>query len=273
MERPVDDGRPIWLIGCGNMAGAMLEGWLGSGLPAGRFRAVRPSGKPVAGGVEVRRELPSEPFGKSVVQLGFKPYMLAENAPHMRPLIGPETIVVSILAGVELATLQAALPGSAGIVRAMPNLPVALGMGAVGLTADDPRNPAGQLVGDLVGRLGLAEWLGSEDAFNALTALAGSGPAFIFRFIDALARSGVEIGLDEDQARRLALATVHGAAGMAANSDLDPGALADKVASPAGSTRRGLDVLDADAALDRLVVATLAAAKRRNDEMAAEAKG
>lgn len=268
----MDDQRPIWLIGCGNMAGAMLEGWLASGLAADRFRAVRPSGRPVAGGVAVQTDLPSEPFGRSVVQLGFKPHMLADNAPDLGRLVGPETILVSILAGVELETLEAALPGSAGIVRAMPNLPVALRKGVVGLIADDRRGDAARLVGDLMGRLGLAEWLEDEDAFNALTALAGSGPAFLFRFVDALARAGAEIGLDAEQAQRLALATVHGAAEMAANSDLEPGALADKVASPGGSTRKGLDVLDADGALDRLVAATLAAAKRRNEEMAAEAR-
>lgn len=268
-----DDGRPIWLIGCGNMAGAMLEGWLGAGLDTDRFRAVRPSGKPVAGGVSVQRELPSEPFGRAVVQLGFKPHMLADNAPAIAALVTRETIVVSILAGVELATLAARLPGGAAIVRAMPNLPVALGKGAVGLIADDRDSAEAQLVGTLMDKLGLAEWLCDEDAFNALTALAGSGPAFLFRFIDALARGGSEIGLDGDQAKRLALATVEGAAAMAAASDIDPGALADRVASPGGSTRKGLDVLDADAALDRLIAATLAAAKRRNEEMAAEAKG
>ncbi|MFN2259139.1 MAG: pyrroline-5-carboxylate reductase [Parasphingopyxis sp.] len=267
-----DDGRLIWLIGCGNMAGAMLEGWLASGLPAGRFQAVRPSGNPVAGDVEVHRDLPAEPFGKAVVQLGFKPHMLAGIAPDLARLIGPETILVSILAGVELETLAAALPGSAGIVRAMPNLPVALGNGAVGLISEDPDSAEAQLVGDLMARLGLAEWLDGEDGFNALTALAGSGPAFLFRFIDALARAGADIGLEAGQARRLALATVDGAASMAAGSDLDAGALADRVASPGGSTRKGLDVLDADGALDRLVAATLAAAKRRNEEMAAEAK-
>ena len=266
------DERPIWLIGCGNMAGAMLEGLLGSGLPAGRFRAVRPSGKPVAGGVAVKQGLPAEPFGKALVQLGFKPYMLADLAPSLVPLIGPETIVVSILAGVEQETLAKALPEAGAIVRVMPNLPVALGKGAVCLFGDDPDTAEARLVGDLMARLGQTEWLDSEDAFSASTALVGSGPAFLFRFIDALGRAGADIGLEETQAARLALAVVEGAAAMAAASDLDPAELAERVASPGGTTRAGLDVLDNKAALDRLVAETLAAAKRRSEEMAAEAK-
>lgn len=265
--------RPVWLIGCGNMAGAMLTGWLASGIAAERLTVVRPSGKSVAENVMVQRDLPEEPFGDAIVQLGFKPYMLGDIAPAMAPLVGGETIIVSILAGVDLKTLRAAFPDTRAIVRAMPNTPVAMRKGAVGLIADDTGGEASRAVEALMARLGIAEWVTGEELFNVVTALSGSGPAFLFRFIDALAKAGAALGLDPSQALRLAVATVEGGAALAAASGEDPGALADRVASPGGSTRKGLDILDADGALATLLTQTLAAAKRRNEEMAEEARG
>ncbi|WP_298018859.1 pyrroline-5-carboxylate reductase [uncultured Parasphingopyxis sp.] len=264
--------RPIWLIGCGNMAGAMLDGWLASGMATQDFRVVRPSGKAAARDVPVQRELPGTLFGDAIVQIGFKPYHLAEEAPKLAPLIGPDTHIVSILAGVELATLRKAFPDAGSIVRAMPNTPVALNAGVVGLLAEDRNAVGADAVEALMGRLGLAEWLDDEALFNVVTALAGSGPAFLFRYIDAMARAGAALGLDPAQSERMAIATVEGAARLAARSDEDPGTLADRVASPGGSTRKGLDVLDADGALDALARATLEAATRRNEEMAEEAR-
>lgn len=263
---------PVWLIGCGNMAGAMLQGWLASGLDVGGFRVVRPSGKAAAEGVAVQRELPDAAFGEATVQLGFKPYHFAEEAPKIAPLVGSETRIVSILAGVELATLRGAFPEAATIVRAMPNTPVALGAGVVGLLADDANSDGAREIEILMARLGLAEWIDDERLFNVVTALAGSGPAFLFRYIDATARAGEALGLDAAQARRMAIATVEGAAQLAARSDEAPATLADRVASPGGSTRKGLDVLDDERALEMLLIATLEAATRRNEEMADDAR-
>jgi len=265
--------RRVWLIGCGNMAGAMLKGWLAGGIAAERFTVVRPSGKPVADDVPVRRDFPGQPFGDAIVQLGFKPYMLGDIAPAMAPLVGARTTIVSILAGVDLETLRAAFPDARAIIRAMPNTPVAIRKGAVGLIADDFGGEASRTVEALMARLGLAEWVADEALFNVVTALSGSGPAFLFRFIDALAEAGAALGLDPAQALRLAVATVEGGAALAAASDEAPGALADRVASPGGSTRKGLDVLDAEGALEMLLKQTLAAAKRRNEQMAEEARG
>jgi pyrroline-5-carboxylate reductase len=120
--------------------------------------------------------------------------------------------------------------------------------------------------------LGLVEWIADEKQFDLVTALAGSGPGFVYRFIDALAEGAAALGLPADQARRLALATVEGSALLAARSDESPAALADKVASPGGSTRKGLDVLDERRALASLLRETLAASARRNAEMAADAR-
>lgn len=265
--------RPVWLIGCGNMAGAMLAGWLMAGEDPSRFTAIRPSGAPVADNVPVTSSLPDTTFGDAIVQLGFKPHMLGDIAPEMQPLVGPETVIVSILAGVELATLRAAFPDAGQIVRAMPNTPVALGKGAVGLIAEDRNDARATQIAALMGELGIAEWIADETLFDVVTALSGSGPAFLFRFIDALARGGEALGLEAGRAQRLAIATVQGAAELAARSDVDPGMLANRVASPGGSTRKGLDILDGDDALIDLVRDTLEAATRRNREMAAEARG
>lgn len=266
-------GGPIWLIGCGNMAGAMLAGWLRAGVQAGRFTVIRPSGEAPAPGVRTLRRLPQGEPPPAVAMLGVKPQKLDEVAPGLAPLLGRETVLVSILAGVEIASLRQRFVGPAAIVRAMPNLPVRLGKGATGLIAEGADENARAEIGGLTEALGLALWVDSEDELDAVSVLAGSGPAFVYRFIDALAGAGAAIGLAPEQAHSLALATAEGAAMLAAEAGEPPARLADRVASPGGSTRKGLDVLDADRALSRLLEETLAASRRRVAEMAAEARG
>ncbi|CAN5182443.1 pyrroline-5-carboxylate reductase [soil metagenome] len=255
----------IWLIGCGNMAGAMLSRWLATGIDPTRITVIRPSGKAVADGVRVLTVLPDEP-APAILMLGFKPHQLGDLA---GPLAAASTgaAVVSILAGVSSKTLHQRFPAAGAIVRALPNLPVALGKGVVAMFGD--RNP---MVESLMAPLGLVEWIVDEARFDAVTALAGSGPAFAYRFIDALAQAGAAVGLPADQAQRLALATVEGAALLAGKSDSSPAALAERVASKGGSTRKGLDVLDEGNALVRLLTETLAATEARNAEMGAASK-
>ncbi|NNC72000.1 MAG: pyrroline-5-carboxylate reductase [Sphingomonadaceae bacterium] len=265
--------RPVWLIGCGNMAGAMLQGWLAAGRSPANFHVIDPGDPDLPGGVD-RADGPSESgFGNSVVQLGFKPHMLADIAPDLSGAVGAETIVTSILAGVEIATLRAAFPEARAIVRVMPNMPVALGLGAVGVLGEPDREAATQEIAELLAPLGRIEPLSTEAAINAVTVLAGSGPAFLYRFADSLAGAGAAIGLDAEQSLRLALATIQGAAAMAVEADENPAELAERVASPGGTTRAGLDVLDAGDALSKLLEETLAAAIGRAEEMAAETRG
>lgn len=267
-------GGPIWLAGCGNMGGAMLRRWLEAGLDPARVLVIRPSGAPVADGVAVCTAPPPGVDPPALLMLAAKPQMLDAVAAAHAPAVGARTVLLSILAGVETASLAARFPGAGAIVRAMPNTPVAIGRGVVGLHAAAGSGPdIREAIGALMAPLGLVEWFADEARFDAVTALAGSGPAFLFRFVDALARGGAALGLDPAQALRLALATVDGAAGLARGAEEPPSALADRVASKGGSTRTGLDVLDADGALDRLVAETLAAATRRNAEMAAAARG
>lgn len=266
----MNDLQSILIFGCGNMGGAMLEGWLAAGLEPSCFTVVDMQPRELPAGVSQFSELPSDAKFDAVL-LGIKPQGLASAAPSLEPLMGPQTTVLSLLAGVELATLAARFPRAGGLVRVMPNLSAALGKSPIALAAVGLSDEQEDEVLALMRPLGTPEWIG-EDAFDLVTALAGSGPAFVYRFIDALASGGAELGLPMDQSRRLALAMVEGAAALASNSPHNPGELARRVASPGGVTQAGLDALDADQALARLIAATLRAARDRSAEMAAEAR-
>lgn len=254
----------LWLVGCGNMGGAMLRRWLDAGLAPEAVSVIDPHPRDVPAGVLIVTEPPAGT--PEAIVLAVKPQQL-DAAAAMLGGQGGATLV-SILAGVDHATLAARFAGP--VVRAMPNLPVAIGRGVTALYAPAGRDPLAEA---LAAPLGAVEWLADEALFDAVTALSGCGPGFVFRFIDALARAGEALGLPADQAARLALATVAGAAAMAAGADADPVTLADRVASPGGSTRKGLDVLDADGGLADLLRRTLAASAERNAELGRAARG
>lgn len=261
----------LWLIGCGNMGGAMLQRWIDSGaVAAGDVDVVNRHDRELPGNVRQARSLPDGP-PPDAVMLAMKPQQIDEVVAAYGDRIAQAPILISILAGVEEDTLIGRFPGPA-VVRAMPNLPVALGKGVVVLHARAAARDAKDRVAALMAPLGLVEWTDSEELYGAMGTLEGCGPAFLFRFIDALAAAGAALGVEPGQAARLALATVEGAAAMAAESDTTPATLADRVASPGGSTRQGLNVLDHREALVKLMTETLAAAERRGREMAEEAK-
>jgi pyrroline-5-carboxylate reductase len=260
---------PVWLIGCGNMAGAMLERWLASGLEPSQVTVVRPSGRAPAPGIRTLAALP-EDEAPALVLLGVKPQKLDEVAPSLAPALQPETILISILAGVEWASLRARFPNPRNIVRAMPNLPVRVGKGAVGLYSPDVDPGARAAVAGLMTPLGLAEWFQDEPAFDLVTLLSGSGTAFAYRFIDGLAKAAAQLGMPADQAQRFSRAAIEGAAALAVKSDASLSDLAEQVTSPAGTTEAGLDVLDSG--LDDLLARTLEAAGRRSQELAAAAR-
>ena len=267
----VAGGGPIWLLGCGNMGGAMLRGWLAAGLDPARVTVIRPSGAAAADGVTVLSAPPIDGEAPAVLMLAVKPQKLDEALPAILPMVGEGTLILSILAGVETTSLAARLPRRRAIVRIMPNMPAAIGKGVMALYADAPAAARADAA-TLATPLGVVEWIDREDLFDAVTAVSGCGPAFLFRFIDAIAAAGAALGLPADQAGRLAVATVEGAALLAASAGERPTVLADRVASPGGSTRAGLDVLDTDGTLAGLMTRTLAAAARRNAEMAAAAR-
>ncbi len=260
--------RPIVMIGCGNMAGAILSRWLACGLAPSLVTVVDPGQRQAAEGVKLLSAMPENIAADAVVLLGIKPQLLPEVAPALAPLLRSGPVVISMLAGVTVETLRASLGHDAHYVRIMPNTPAALGQGVVALYADARSgDDARALAQRLLSPLGLAEWIADEGEFNLVTALTGCGPAFVFRFVDALAQAATALGMEEAQALRFATATVQGAATLAARSDEAPAVLADRVASKGGMTREGLDVLDADGRLVALLSETLRAARDRGVEL------
>ena len=258
-------------FGCGNMGGAMLTGWLAAGFDPAAFTVVDPMLAEAPAGVRLLREAPAEALPADVFLLGFKPQQFGASAPAIAPLVGEGTLLLSILAGVDLATLRAAFPQAAGIVRVMPNLAAAIGKSPIALYGDAVGRQR-ERTEALMAPLGPAEWLTEESAMDIVTALAGSGPAFVYRFIDALAEGAATLGLPRSQADRLALAMVEGAAALAASASAAPGELARRVASPGGTTEAGLKVLDADQRLAALVTDTLRAARDRSAELTQAAR-
>lgn len=267
--------RPLVMIGCGTMAGAILLRWLDAGLDPALVTVVDPGRTtPPAPGVTLLRALPDALPEEAVAVLGVKPQSLPDIAPTLAPLLGTGRIIVSMLAGVTAQSLRAALGGGADIVRIMPNTPVALGKGVVALYADSGTTPAS--VNDalaLLSPLGLVEPISDERQFNLITALTGCGPAFVFRFIDALSQAAATLGLAEAQAARLAVATVEGSAALASQMDESPAVLADRVASKGGMTREGLDVLDEGGRLVNLLTDMMRAAENRGVELERLAAG
>ena len=257
----------ILIFGCGNMGGAMLTGWLAAGIDPARFTVVDPYLAHAPAGVRLLREVPNDRF--DTVLLGVKPQTFDQAAPALAGAVDGQTTLLSILAGTEIASIRAQLPTIGAVVRVMPNLAAAIGKSPIGLFGKGLDQDAKGRVEALLTPLGTAEWLADESQLDAVTALAGSGPAFVYRFIDALAAGGAELGLDPEQAGRLALAMVEGAAALAARAGETPAELARRVTSPGGTTAAGLAVLDGDAALVRLVEATLRAARDRGAELAA----
>ena len=203
----------ILIVGCGNMAGAMLEGWLAHGVSPSVFTIVDPLRQDAPGGIPVSRDLPASGHFDAIL-LGVKPQVLDEVVEQLAPLAGEGTMVMSMLAGVQLESLQARFPDARGCVRVMPNLAVSLGKAPIGLAAQGLDEDTRGALLDFYLPLGTPEWVG-EDSFDLVTALVGSGPAFVYRFIDALGAAATRLGLPEDEARRLALSMVEGAADLA----------------------------------------------------------
>jgi pyrroline-5-carboxylate reductase len=262
---------PTWFVGCGNMGGAILDGWRVGGMDLAPVTVIRPSGTHIEGARVVTGFAEAGPPPRLVV-LGFKPQKLDEVAPELRKYLSAKTIVVSILAAVEAASLRQRFPGVGAIVRAMPNLPVAVRRGVTGLYSSDADEQTKEELNNLFSALGFAMWMADEGKFAALGSVAGAGPAYVARFIDSLAKAGVKRGLSEETAATIALETVLGTAWMAATTGEGMESVAKRVASPKGTTQAGLDVLDREQVLDALVAVTIEAAARRGAELAEEAR-
>jgi pyrroline-5-carboxylate reductase len=259
---------PAWLVGCGNMAGAMVEGWRAGGADFTGVTVIRPSGTPVEG-VRTLTDYPDEQ--PRFVMLGFKPQKLDEIAPGLDPHIGPDTMIVSMLAGVTAAALRQRFPKAKAVVRIMPNLPVAQVQGMVAIYSEDGDIDQLADMRQLMASLGMIALCKTENEFGVIGAVASAGIAYVARFADALAKSGETLGLRSGMAEQVAIQTLIGTAAYAADTAASMTEIARRVASPKGTTEQGLAVLDAPDGLQPLVDRTIAAAIRRGRELAEEA--
>lgn len=258
----------ILLTGCGNMGGAMLAGWVKHGMPAHLVTVVDPSLPATPDGIRVLASVPSDLPPPSIMVLAVKPQMLTEAAVAYAPLTGPETLLVSVLAAVDISTLRSLFPGARAVVRAVPNLPGAIGSGVTALAGDELDDRTRGLSQKLFAPLGHIEWLDREALCDAATSVSGCGPAFLFRFAEAVVAAGQAQGLPRDQALRLIATTMVGAGHMLGATTADPATMVRRVASPGGVTLAGLRILDGPGGLRELMAATLEAATARSAEMA-----
>ena len=257
--------RGLVLIGCGRIGGAMLTGWLANGIDPAAVTVIDPNARPdwADKGVRLNAAPPESP---AVLVLAVKPQMMGGVLDQLS--VGPDTLVLSVAAGVTLDAYGRAFP-AAPVVRAMPNTPAAIGRGITALIGNDLAGPAQMDLADsLMAVVGEVVRLDGEAQMDAVTALSGSGPAYVFHMIEALTAAGIAQGLTPDLALQLARATVAGAGALAMADDTPPAALREAVTSPNGTTAAGLAVLmDADAGLPPLIARTVAAAAERSREL------
>jgi pyrroline-5-carboxylate reductase len=265
--------RTLALVGCGKMGSALLRGWIAGGA-ATRFLVVEPAGAPAgfapAAGVswhQTPEELPHEPAPDAVV-FAVKPQIFDAALPGYRRWAGPRTLFVSIVAGKTIAGMTRHL-GPAALVRTMPNTPAAIGRGITVACANARVTQAQRRLCDaLLAAAGESAWVEDEALLDAVTAVSGSGPAYVFLLIEALAQAAEAVGLPPDLAARLARSTVAGSGELARLADESPAQLRENVTSPGGTTRAALDVLMAEDGLVPLIGRAVAAATARSRELA-----
>jgi pyrroline-5-carboxylate reductase len=262
---------PLALIGAGKMGGAMLQGWLALGLDPAKVSVFDPL--PVTelltvAGKDVAFNPPKASVRPSVVVLAVKPQIAADMMKDFTGLAGRGTLVLSIMAGKTLGFLRGGFPDAA-IVRAMPNTPAAIGRGITVAVADANVTAQQRAVADrLLSATGAVEWTEDEGLMDAVTAVSGSGPAYVFLLAETLAQAGEAAGLPKALAQKLARATVAGSGELLHRSDSDPATLRQNVTSPNGTTAAALDVLMRDDGLAALMRQAVAAAAKRSRELA-----
>ena len=263
---------PLVLVGAGKMGAALLKGWLDGGLDPKAVVVVDPAPPAdsaavlAAGGIHPRPSAPDD-VKAQVIVVAVKPQIIASVLPALRPLVGPGTVTLSIAAGTTLASLAAGI-GESAIVRSIPNTPAQVGRGITAAVANGRvSGPGRALVDELLASVGEVVWVDDEDLINAVTAVSGSGPAYVFLLAECLAEAGVAAGLDAESAARLARATITGAGELLYRSDLPPDVLRKNVTSPKGTTEAALKVLMAEHGLSRLMTEAVAAAQKRSREL------
>jgi pyrroline-5-carboxylate reductase len=264
----------VLLVGAGKMGGAMLEAWLARGLPPALVSVIDPAPAAEAAKVIATRRIarnPSPPLlpTHAAVVLAVKPQIAPEVLPEASRFVGRDTVVISIMAGRTIGFLTRHLPKGSAIVRAMPNTPASVGRGITVAVANARTNAgARELANGLLSATGPVEWVKNEKWMDAVTAVSGSGPAYVFLLAETLARAGAAAGLPKALAARLARVTVAGAGELLHRSELDAAQLRKNVTSPGGTTAAALDVLMAKSGLESLMKKAVAAATRRSRQLA-----
>jgi pyrroline-5-carboxylate reductase len=262
---------PIVLAGAGKMGGAMLTGWLARGLDPRQVAVIEPYPAAeisalAAKGIRLNPQA-KEVGSAATLVVALKPQMFREAGPALKPFAGPATLVVSIMAGTTMASITQVCSGS--VVRAMPNTPAAIGRGITVAVAANNVSAAQRAVADaLLRATGSVEWVDDESLMDAVTAVSGSGPAYVFLLAEELARAGVEAGLPADLATKLARETVAGSGELLHRSELASATLRQNVTSPGGTTAAALEVLMGEGGLQSLLTRAVAAATRRSRELA-----
>jgi len=259
------------LVGAGKMGSAMLDGWIARGLSPKRMMVIEPQpGKAVK--ALASRGLALNPKDKATaataVVIAVKPQTAPEAVPPLKPYVGKSTLVLSIMAGRTVGFLEKTLPGAA-IVRAMPNTPAAIGRG---ITVACPNRKVSarqrKLATDLLAATGKVEWTSDEALMDAVTAVSGSGPAYVFLLAEAMTKAGIAAGLPAELAAALARETVAGSGELLHRSPLAAAILRQNVTSPGGTTAAALEVLMGPGGFDELLTKAIAAATRRGRELA-----
>ncbi|ODT74186.1 MAG: pyrroline-5-carboxylate reductase [Pelagibacterium sp. SCN 64-44] len=262
---------PVMLVGAGKMGLALARGWLEAGLPPNNLVLVDPepseTARELAGdyGLVIHRE--ASGLEPNVLVLAVKPQIIGPVMEGVQPVLGPQTLVLSIAAGISIARLAAGL-GSGRIIRSMPNTPAQIGKGISGAVAGPETAPQDRAVAEaLLAAAGQVVWFDKEADLDVVTAISGSGPAYVFNLVEALAAAGVAQGLPEHVAMQLARQTVIGAAALMEADPAPASVLRQNVTSPNGTTAAALDVLMAGDGLTPLVERAVAAARRRSEEL------
>lgn len=264
------DGRLV-LVGAGKMGMAMLAGWLRLGLNPARVIVLEPQPSSdlqalAARGVSVN--LPS-PSAATVMIIAVKPQIAAEALAPLHAYAGSATLAVSIMAGKTIGFLRGVLPRGTAVVRAMPNTPASVGRAmTVAVASADVSSAQRGLANRLLASIGQVAWVDDESLMDAVTAVSGSGPAYVFLLAESLARAGAAAGLPADLAATLARWTIAGAGELMHRSALDAATLRQNVTSPGGTTAAALAVLMAADGLDPLLREAVLAAARRSRELA-----
>ena len=263
----------ILLIGFGNMGQALVRGWLAKGRDPSSIQIVDPvpASRAAAAqlGVSATGDVGAAAQAADVVVLAVKPNQVAEVLPRCAALARTGAVFLSIAAGKTIREIGSSLGADARVVRAMPNTPAAIGRGITALVANAAVSRGQRaLCGELLAAVGAIAWLDDERHMDAVTAISGSGPAYVFLLIECFELAAVELGLDAALAKQLALATVAGASAYAADAQETPGELRRRVTSPKGTTQAALDVLMAEPGMRELLARATQAAARRSRELA-----